>query len=593
MDQSQYLNDLQQPNKSTKRSPLKSSTLSASSSSSSASSPLSFNSFVNTKNTSSNPLSFSLQTQLRQNLLKEAAAQHGNPLTASSSSSNTPTASKITSRFSSTNYPNFNQQSSFSSANTIHSSSLSSSRTKKKSLKTQKLPPPPPPPDFDIRKSIWQGSIPIRFVLSSDETTSFKLSNKNQPIDYYVTVPRISYLPIYIEKAIKYLRPYLNDPDLADDPYNWWAEYQAAPLKWNWPVGLLYDTIKNNTNLAKNKQKEELKQQEEEENKNKNKNSNSSSSGDTLSSLENLNLGQENDLEISELTLPWTIVLHHKNYPKDSVLTLFSSTTLFEYWMNLVKESCVIRYGSANAIMNLSKDDSDKLWACISQYSTDSYKTFWRILESQYPSLSTNNNNNNNNDDNNNNDGDGNNKIVFKNVDFLHSSETKKLHEYQDRVESSQIKHIPIKVYLPMSSYGIQYLVSPYIPSSSSSSSPSFTIPTGFTSTPSSLSSSSAQSPLSQSIIHLTVSENTTTTTSSHSSSSSPKSELKGIQTLGTILNKHINSLFPSKRRCIIAKPVLHGIEIPLTTPILDLLDTCSYPDGFLHISIVMIDNND
>lgn len=537
MDQSQYLNDQQSdkpsslPQISSKRSPFKSSTVSASS-------PLSLNSFSNTKNPTQ--LGYSIQNQLRQNLLN-SSSQHGKPPS---------TASNISLRFSSDNYPNINQnQPSFS--NTTSPSSRSNQPSKVKLS-------PLPSPQLDIRQSIWQGSIPIRFVLSPDETIFFNNSNR-QTIDYYVTVPRISYLPIYIDRAVKYFRPYLSNPDFADTYCDWWAEYQSIPLRWNWPVGLLYDTVKCNTNIAKSKDEAQA---------------------ETLP-IEKLTLDSGN-MDNGELTLPWTIILHHKNYPKDTVLALASPTTLFEYWMNLVKESCVIRYGSANAIMNLSKDDSDKLWGCIFQYTKDSYKTFWKILDSQYPPLVHASAQDGGNNNNNNNSSSSNSTIKFKNIDFHHSSESKKLQEYQERVEASQIKHIPIKVYLPMSSYGIQYLVSPY--ASSSTSSP--TTSTGVTSS-SLLSSSSAQSPLSQSIIH-----HTTFDDYDDSTSSKPE-QPKGIQTLGTVLNKHVSSLFPSKRRCVVATPVLHGIEVPLTTPVLDLLDQCSYPDGFLHISIGIIDQGD
>lgn len=61
------------------------------------------------------------------------------------------------------------------------------------------------------------------------------------------------------------------------------------------------------------------------------------------------------------------------------------------------------------------------------------------------------------------------------------------------------------------------------------------------------------------------------------------------VQTVGTALQKHMSDLFPSRRTCILARPILHGIAIPMSTPLVDLLYQAMYVDGFLHISIVMM----
>lgn len=59
--------------------------------------------------------------------------------------------------------------------------------------------------------------------------------------------------------------------------------------------------------------------------------------------------------------------------------------------------------------------------------------------------------------------------------------------------------------------------------------------------------------------------------------------------TLGVALNHHFPGLFPSKRTCITARPMIHGVAVPLIAPIIDLLDDMMYTDGFLHIAIVMM----
>ena len=60
-------------------------------------------------------------------------------------------------------------------------------------------------------------------------------------------------------------------------------------------------------------------------------------------------------------------------------------------------------------------------------------------------------------------------------------------------------------------------------------------------------------------------------------------------QTIGTALNSHLRGLFPSRRTCVVAKPVLHGRAMKMSDPLVEVFYTSMYPDGFLHISIIMM----
>jgi len=37
------------------------------------------------------------------------------------------------------------------------------------------------------------------------------------------------------------------------------------------------------------------------------------------------------------------------------------------------------------------------------------------------------------------------------------------------------------------------------------------------------------------------------------------------------------------------ARPVLHGIVLPMQAPLLEVMREMIYPDGYLHIAIVMM----
>ena len=63
----------------------------------------------------------------------------------------------------------------------------------------------------------------------------------------------------------------------------------------------------------------------------------------------------------------------------------------------------------------------------------------------------------------------------------------------------------------------------------------------------------------------------------------------KQPQTLGTALNTILPTIFPSRRNPLLAQPVLHGAVVPMTAQLDELGRAAAYPDGFLHVAIVML----
>ncbi|TLD39508.1 autophagy protein-like protein 5 [Venturia nashicola] len=67
-----------------------------------------------------------------------------------------------------------------------------------------------------------------------------------------------------------------------------------------------------------------------------------------------------------------------------------------------------------------------------------------------------------------------------------------------------------------------------------------------------------------------------------------PSISARQPQTLGTALNSMLPSLFPSRKNCLIALPVLQGSIVPLGVSIETLAEVAAYADGFLRITVVM-----
>ena len=60
-------------------------------------------------------------------------------------------------------------------------------------------------------------------------------------------------------------------------------------------------------------------------------------------------------------------------------------------------------------------------------------------------------------------------------------------------------------------------------------------------------------------------------------------------QTLGTALNEVLPTIFPSRRNPLLAQPVLHGAEVPMSALMEELGKAAAYTDGFLHVAVVML----
>ncbi|PLB45438.1 putative autophagy protein Apg5 [Aspergillus steynii IBT 23096] len=60
-------------------------------------------------------------------------------------------------------------------------------------------------------------------------------------------------------------------------------------------------------------------------------------------------------------------------------------------------------------------------------------------------------------------------------------------------------------------------------------------------------------------------------------------------QTIGTALHSLLPNLFPSRRTPVLAKPVLHGAVVPMSTPVEELVRSSMYGDGWLYVVIRMM----
>jgi len=109
-----------------------------------------------------------------------------------------------------------------------------------------------------------------------------------------------------------------------------WFDVQDLPLKWHYPVGLLYDLY-----------------------------SGAEHGGDQ-------GVQSKDDTGRKADTLPWKLTLHYTDFPFDHIFQLDDQgKVLLDAFVNSVKEADFIRNGSAKTVMGLSKNDSDALWKSV------------------------------------------------------------------------------------------------------------------------------------------------------------------------------------------------------------------------------------
>lgn len=69
-----------------------------------------------------------------------------------------------------------------------------------------------------------------------------------------------------------------------------------------------------------------------------------------------------------------------------------------------------------------------------------------------------------------------------------------------------------------------------------------------------------------------------------------PETEAGKLATVGESLHLHLPTFFPGVKKSDIAKAVVHGVEIPLDAVLASVYYMAVYPDGWLHLSLVMVE---
>ncbi|PNS18965.1 Autophagy protein 5 [Sphaceloma murrayae] len=200
------------------------------------------------------------------------------------------------------------------------------------------MPPLQPAALSALQKRIWEGSLPLEIRLAAADCTSYDQSDP-----YLSHHPRLAYLPSLLPRLHAFFRPYLINPEIA--PHDTWLSFDGLPLKWHYPLGLLYDLF-----------------------------SGASPAGYEAQSTSTSTLTAGPAPEAS--TLPWRLTIHYSLHPTELLFPLDPDfRVLQDAYINSVKEADFIRNGSAKAVMSLSKQDSGSLWKAVDTHDLVLFNT--------------------------------------------------------------------------------------------------------------------------------------------------------------------------------------------------------------------------
>lgn len=151
--------------------------------------------------------------------------------------------------------------------------------------------------DKDVLRDVWFGRIPTCFTLYQDEIT------EREAEPYYLLLPRVSYLTLVTDKVKKHFQKVMRQEDISEI----WFEYEGTPLKWHYPIGLLFDLL------------------------------------------------------ASSSALPWNITVHFKSFPEKDLLHCPSKDAIEAHFMSCVKEADALKHKS-QVINEMQKKDHKQLW---------------------------------------------------------------------------------------------------------------------------------------------------------------------------------------------------------------------------------------
>uniref|UniRef100_A0A6M2DFH1 Autophagy protein 5 n=1 Tax=Xenopsylla cheopis TaxID=163159 RepID=A0A6M2DFH1_XENCH len=173
--------------------------------------------------------------------------------------------------------------------------------------------------DREVLSQIWNGQIPICFKLDPKETVALQT-----PDSFYLMVSRLSYFPLVTDKIRKHLIKYIPN-DKQDEEL--WLESNGAPVKWHFPIGLLFDLYCATADRSEGS------------------------------------------------NIPWHLTVHFGNFPEKVIFRCPNKEIVEAHFMSCLKEADVLKHRGA-IVSNMLKKDHTQLWLGL---LNNKFDQFWAV----------------------------------------------------------------------------------------------------------------------------------------------------------------------------------------------------------------------
>jgi autophagy-related protein 5 len=182
--------------------------------------------------------------------------------------------------------------------------------------------------DKEITRELWQSRLPVCLHLSDEDKSRVNRSELPEPL--YLMLSRHLYFPCIIDRIHRYYSNYfkenLHDSTSSISFNNLWLEYESIPLKWHYPIGVLYDLYTSS-------------------------------------------------IDSTVAHLPWQLTIHLSRFPDEDILRFPDKESIEAHYMSTIKEADALKH-KGQIIGDMQKRDHKQLWNSLIQ---DKYDAFWHI----------------------------------------------------------------------------------------------------------------------------------------------------------------------------------------------------------------------
>jgi len=193
-----------------------------------------------------------------------------------------------------------------------------------------------------LQMKVWEGCVPLEIRLASSECNTYDQSDA-----FLILFPRVSYIPLLLPKLHAFFRESLINEEA--NYWDGWLSYEDVPLKWHFPVGLLFDLYSGASDHLHDE----------------NGNGGKKGHGGYASA---------EDQGSGERPRTWKLTLHFENWPSDTLVKLDGEgKSMRDAFTNSMKEASFVRHGSAKVVMALSREDSTQLWDAVEHHNFTSF----------------------------------------------------------------------------------------------------------------------------------------------------------------------------------------------------------------------------